>query len=267
MTLADTTEPASDDPHVWFRGRYASWEEARAASTGYDQPAILEKVRAATLKVVRGEAACERDSVAFDRVEYSTSLLACLLYVASRHGNRLEVIDFGGSLGSSYWQNRKMLAHLSLTRWSVVEQPHFLAVGQAEIAGDILRFEPTVDACLTACAPNVLLLSSVLQYLEDPYRSLADLLAHGVPFVILDRTAFFVDDLADRLTVETVPPEIYEASYPAWFLNLGRFRAAVDASGYTIVEEFDSWERWSVDGQAAQNKCLLLERAPGHGTQ
>lgn len=245
--------------HVWFRGNFATWDEARSASSGYDARSILDKVRAATLKVVRGEAACERDSVAFDHVEYSTSLLACLLYVATREQNRLEVVDFGGSLGSSYWQNRRMLSHLVLPTWTVVEQPHFVEVGQAEVANETLRFEHTIDACLAAGRPNLLLLSSVLQYLEAPYTALAGLLAHRLPFVVLDRTTFFVDDLADRLTVEDVLPEIYEASYPAWFLNLNRFRREVAVAGYRIIEEFDSWERWTVDGCAAQNKCILLE--------
>jgi len=247
--------------HVWFSGNYATWEEARQSSTGYDDPSILAKVRAATLKVIAGEAACERDSVTFERPQYSLPLLVCLLYVASRSENRLHVIDFGGSLGSSYWQNRAFLGHLSDVRWSVVEQPRFVAVGQEEIQNDTLHFHSSIDACFEApMSPNIVLLSSVLQYLETPHVFVARLLAKRIPFVVLDRTSFFVDDLPDRITVERVPPEVYKGSYPSWFLNLPRFRKVVEEHGYSILEEFDSWESWSVDGDRAQNKCLLLER-------
>jgi putative methyltransferase (TIGR04325 family) len=103
-------------------------------------------------------------------------------------------------------------------------------------------------------------LSGVLHALEDPFTMFGALLARGIRFVVLDRTQFWVGDLPDRLTVEHVHPTVYEGSYPSWFFNLAKFRSFVTASGYEIVEEFDSWERFEVDGDAAQNKCFLLER-------
>lgn len=247
--------------HIWFRGHYSSWADARKASSGYDAPAILGKVRAATLAVISGSAASERDSVALQRIEYSLPLLVSLLYVATRCHNRLELLDFGGSLGSSYWQNRKFLTKLGRVRWSVVEQRHFVEVGQADIANDVLRFYTSIDACLANERPNIALLSSVLQYLESPFDLLGEMLAKALDFVVLDRTSFFVEDLADRITVQHVHPSVYQGSYPSWFFNLPRFRRFVEVSGYRIVEEFDSWERWNVDGDAAQNKCFLLERS------
>jgi putative methyltransferase (TIGR04325 family) len=189
-------------------------------------------------------------------------LLACLLYVASRCENRLDVIDFGGSLGSSYWQNRHLLAHLRHLRWSVVEQPHFVIVGQSEIANETLRFYPSIAAALADGPANAILLSSVLQYLEDPFALFGSILSTGVQFVLLDRTSFFVDDLPDRISVEDVHPSVYEGSYPAWFFNLAKFRRFVQTSGYRIVEEFDSWEDWIIDRHHARNKCFLLERTP-----
>ena len=52
-------------------GDYRSWGEAMAASTGYDTEIILEKTKTALLKVKNGEAAYERDSVAFDEIQYA----------------------------------------------------------------------------------------------------------------------------------------------------------------------------------------------------
>ena len=51
---------------IEFVGNYSSWAEARANSTGYDSEVILNKTKDALLKVKRGEAAYERDSVTFD---------------------------------------------------------------------------------------------------------------------------------------------------------------------------------------------------------
>ena len=227
-------------------------------SSGYDAPHILEKVRRATKAVLAGEAVAERDSVALSAAEYSLPLLVGLLYVASRSNGSLSVLDFGGSLGSGYWQTRKFLQHLRV-QWSIVEQPHFVRVGQAEIANDVLRFYFSIDDSLAAGRPDVILLSGVLQYIELPFSLLDDVFGTATPHIIIERTQFFVEDLPDRLTVENVHPSIYEASYPSWFFNLSNFRKFIAASKYRCVEEFDSWERWDVDGAAAQNKCLLLE--------
>lgn len=244
--------------HVWFSGTYSSWAEARRLSTGYDEPSILAKVRQATLDVIAGRAACERDSLALPTIEYSLPLLECLLFVATQSGNQLCLLDFGGSLGSSYWQNRGFLTHLSRVRWCVVEQPHFVAVGRAEIADACLCFYGSIAECLARERPDAALLSGVLQNLEDPYALLGSLLDRRLRFVILDRTQFFVSDLSDRITIETVHPAVYTGSYPSWFFNLRRFRSFVEQCGYEIAAEFDSWERWVVDGDDAQNKGFLL---------
>jgi putative methyltransferase (TIGR04325 family) len=249
-----------EEAHEWFSGNYSSWEAAVRDSTGYAAPDILTKVLAATLRVKAGDAACERDSVAFDRVEYSVPLLACLLYCASRVSARLSVMDIGGSLGSSYWQNRRFLQHLERLRWAIVEQPHFVEAGNRLIADQVLAFYDSIGSCVVGAQPNVALLSGVIQCVERPYDLVAATLESGVHFIVVDRTPFFVENLPDRLTVERVHPSVYEGSYPAWFLNLAQFRKFIQASRFSIFEEFDSWEHWIVDGQAVQNKCLLLVR-------
>ena len=81
---------------------FSSWNEAKKASTGHGTEEIVTKVRDSTLKVKSGNAAYTRDSVAFDRIEYSWPLLAGLMWVASQSNNKLKLVDFGGSLGSTY---------------------------------------------------------------------------------------------------------------------------------------------------------------------
>ena len=53
---------------VSYSGSFASWADARQHSDGYDVAAIVERVKQAQLKVVRGEAAYERDSVLFEKI-------------------------------------------------------------------------------------------------------------------------------------------------------------------------------------------------------
>jgi len=65
-------------------GNYSTWEEAVAASTGYDAKQILEKTKNALLKVKKGEAVYERDSILFNCIHYAYPLLAGLMWGAAR---------------------------------------------------------------------------------------------------------------------------------------------------------------------------------------
>ena len=220
-------------------GDYRDWGEALAASTGYDGPAILDKTKAALLQVKNGQAAYERDSVLFDRVEYSWPVLAGLLWVAARSGGRLNVLDFGGSLGSTYFQNRTFISGLREVRWNIVEQPSHVAAGRESFEDSQLRFYESIEACLADTTPNVALLSGVLQYVEHPREVLRTVLALGCQCTIIDRTPFW-NEACDRLAVQRVDAGIFAASYPMWIFSLRKFQQALPGAG--LVEEFRSFE-------------------------
>jgi len=204
---------------VRFEGEYPSWEEACAHCTGYDADGILAKVLAATLKVKHGEAAFERDSVLFDEIDYAWPVLTGLMWAAARNGGKLNVLDFGGALGSSYFQNRKFLQALPEVCWNVVEQAHYVEAGRAQVQDEQLRFYKTIGECLIENKPNVVLLSSVLQYLESPFELLIELSMVGAECLIVDRTPFLVNG-KDKLVIQKVPSAIYAASYPMWIFSL-----------------------------------------------
>lgn len=196
-----------------FTGPYPTWEEATAHASGYDEAGILERVAAATRAVVRGEAAFERDSVLFREAEHPYPLLAVFLRAALESGGKLCVLDFGGSLGSVYHQCRPFLRGVTTLRWSVVEQSSYVECGQREFQTDELGFFRTIEESLEAGRPDVVLLSSVLQYLPDP-QMVARKIATAAPgFVVVDRTPVR-DGAEDTIVVQHVPASIYAASYP-----------------------------------------------------
>jgi len=197
---------------IYFSGSYVDWISASKESSGYDAGVILEKVKHATLQVMAGKAVYERDSVLFDEEHYSFPLLAGLLRAANEDGGKLSVLDFGGSLGSSYFQCRNFLSIVKDLQWCVVEQPHFVRCGREHIESRQLKFYFDVDEATNSAIPNVILLASVLQYLPKPYEILDRLTQTGARYLIIDRTPFS-NLLHDLITVQHVPPEIYPASY------------------------------------------------------
>jgi putative methyltransferase (TIGR04325 family) len=243
-----------------FTGDYTTWEAALKDATGYDAPAILAKTRDAVLKVERGEAAYERDSVLFDKVEHSFPLLAGLLRAAMRQKGDLHVLDFGGALGSSYFQCREFLAPVSKLMWCIVEQPAQVACGKSDLESKELRFFSSVEECFTACQPNLLLLSSVLQYLPVPYETLRGLVQRRIPHLIMDQTAF-LEGGGERLTVQHVPPSIYKASYPAWFLDEAKVQGIIQEAGYRMLAEFPAADVGSPPRAKACCKGFIYELA------
>jgi len=244
---------------IRFEGDYASWEEAVGQCAGYDEKHILEKVLDATLKVKRGEAAFERDSVLFDEVEYVWPVVAGLMWAAARSGGRLNVLDFGGALGSSYFQNRAFFNGLSEVRWNVVEQAHYVEAGKKHVEDERLHFYSTLDQCLAATQPNVVFFSSVLQYVSEPYEILRAIDQSTASLLLIDRTPFSATQ-SDTLMIQHVPASIYEASYPMWVF--GREALMSGLVGWQIVDTHSCPEgtRYSRDGFPFTFEGMLLER-------
>lgn len=245
-----------------FTGNYSDWNTVRGLCRGYDDKLIIEKVLGATKDVVSGKKKYERDSVTFDEIQYSWPLLSGLLMSATKNKGLLSVLDFGGALGSTYFQNRDALAVCHKVDWTVVEQPHFVEIGQREIANDSLHFCFSIQEAQDLYSPQVLVLSSVLQYLENPWLFLTEsVLTQDFEMIIIDRTAINRSN-QDRLTMQRVPPSIYSAEYPAWFFSeeklLGLFKQK-----YDLLASFPAYvgDRTYIDGiECAGDRGYILLR-------
>lgn len=245
-----------------YHGVYPDWATASAHASGYDAPAILERVRDAARAVRSGAARYERDGVVFEQVEYSFPVLSGLLHAVAGRSHELSVLDFGGALGSTYQQCREFLDVISTVKWGIVEQPQLVTWGRAEFETEQMTFHDSVGACVERIRPNVALFSSVLQYLNDPYVVLGDVVASEVPYIIIDRT-LFSDREEDRFTIQHVPARIYPGSYPVRIFGRGAIKAQLEKK-YRIVAEFDaSWDGSHIEycgGVAFRSRGMILSR-------
>jgi putative methyltransferase (TIGR04325 family) len=224
---------------IRFEGNYKTWGEAAALCTGYEADLILDKVLEATLKVKRGEAAFERDSVLFDEIQYTWPITAALLWAAVRNNGELHVLDFGGSLGSSYFQNRKFISSLKTVSWHVVEQEHFVDKGKTFIDDGVLKFYTSLKESVKAVSPNVILLSSVTQYLPSPQWLLDQINSMQADILLFDRTPFTLYD-ENTICIQNVPSDIYKVSYPMWLLSRNKLLSQL--SNWKVHESFASAE-------------------------
>ena len=150
-----------------------------------------------------------------------------------------------------------------LIEGGIVEQPVHVACGKQDFESDELHFYSSVEECLAAHRPDVLLLSAVLHYLPKPYDTLRALVQWGIPSIIIDCTPLLAGD-RDRLTVQHVPATIYAASYPAWFLSQTKLTGVILAAGYRLLADFEAAKLPSPPGEKACCKGFIFEKKSAH---
>lgn len=251
--------------HKNFSCEFSSWQEAEIECDGYTSQNIIEKVLAAAIKVKNGEYRYERDSVLFSQIVYSWPILAALLWIASQQNGKLSVLDFGGSLGSSYFQNKFFLKELKSFKWNIVEQEKFVALGRKFIETDQLKFYSSIHDCINYDHPNVILLSSVIQYIGAYENILREIVNVGANYILFDRTPVLKTGERERIFMQVVPDSIYNASYPCRFFVEEHLIQYFSVSGYSLVESFraldDLDERAIWKGYIFKRKLITENRS------
>jgi putative methyltransferase (TIGR04325 family) len=121
-----------------------------------------------------------------------------------------------------------------------VEQKRFVDFGKNNFEDKKLKFYYDIESCIKQECPNVLLLSSVLQYIEKPYELLDELLKNNFETILIDRTSF--SKTIQKIKLQVVNPKIYRASYPCWFFDELEFTNYFIQNGYKILETFESFD-------------------------
>jgi putative methyltransferase (TIGR04325 family) len=183
-----------------------------------------------------------------------------LLYVSIQKNKELNLIDFGGSLGSTYYQNRNELNDARIRiNWKIVEQENFVQCGKNHFQNTELKFYYTIDEALLADKVDVCMFGSVLPYLENPYFMLNQVYQKKIKYIIIDRTMFLNSADEDILTIETVLESIGKGSYPAWFLSLNKFLLYMKDK-YRIIFQWKAPYQMTLRGHETIDKGFLLVR-------
>jgi putative methyltransferase (TIGR04325 family) len=110
--------------------------------------------------------------------------------------------------------------------------------------------------------PDVIILSSVLQYLENPYELILQIIKNKIPWIFIDRTPFSMKE-HDQIAKQVVNPKIYSASYPAWIFSESKFLNCI-RNDYDIISEIvnsDIDGRAYFKGYVLRLKCLIEQGA------
>jgi putative methyltransferase (TIGR04325 family) len=213
-----------------YFGDYASFQEAaNQCGTGYRSPEVVKKNIEQTCEA-RARAELVIDSRAI-------RVLSALQHVALALGKgELRVLDFGGALGALYFRLLPFMPSNVALDWTVVETDLLATAGKENFASRSLSFCTDLDK---APDPDIVIASCSLQYVPEPYRVLGKLLEKKPRFVLFDRTPV-IQAIADRITIQIVPPEIFTLKCPARFFSKAVFLDWCTKAGMQLRME------WSV---------------------
>ena len=239
-----------------YSGIYQDRMSAKCHASGYEAKNIIKKVFEATQQVIAGKACYERDSYLFYEKKYHYPLISCLYRIAMENNSEVHVLDFGGALGSSFWQNKDMLQGVIKNfSWHIVEQENFYEASQSLVYDAPLFFHRTIEEALNSVKKiNVVLLSGVIQYLDELESILKQF--ENIDYIIIERHPEFIDRTQPVFTVQYVKEPIYDGSYAIKIWGKGELKNALTKNCNLInewISEVDGTQLFKLrDGSCAE---------------
>jgi putative methyltransferase (TIGR04325 family) len=222
-----------------YTGDFGVWSDAVRESDGYDSEVLIKKIVDANRAVLLNSNKFERDSIVFDAPQYAVYLNAYLLLIKNSDSKDrpLKVFDYGGALGTVYRQFKKFTEQAVDVDWRIFEQRLITEVGLAEFSSKELSFTDSETVDFESQDVDVVIVSSVLEFIENPYLALDKLERTKANFLIFDRTPLW-DGMHDVLTVCTAAKYI-GGSYPNWIFSEKKFKKYL-FSQWKLIHEWNA---------------------------
>jgi putative methyltransferase (TIGR04325 family) len=235
-----------------FFGKYACFEEALMAcgtadaKLNYQGASVIDATVART-KTLVGELGASVEVLVDTKTLRLLAVFQKILMSAPYA--ELTVLDFGGAMGHHFFRLNRLLPTQLKLKWIVLELPKTAFTARGIFKSDQLTFISDL-AELNGAKIDVILASGSIQYTPRPFAILSKLMSLEAKSIILDRMPI-TDSFDDRILMQRVPPEIYEATYPVHFLSGKKIKSFFEAG---------SWQRilhWSLD-----EEIVMLDGKP-----
>lgn len=208
---------------VFWKGPFNSWKEADIYSQkifgNYSNNSILKKVIKATNLANKKKGSYERDGHVINSLEYRFHIISIIFHHYYNNNKKsYNVLDVGGSLGTTFYQNKKFLLSLKKLSWSVLEQKNFVEYANLNLKEPKLNFFSNINKVLLK-KYDLIILSGTLQYLENYKEIFEKLIKLKSKYIILDRTLESANNEKTKIFVQINPKKLIESSYPVRIFN------------------------------------------------
>jgi len=175
---------------AFLSGTYNTWDDAKKNSDGYDSKEIFNKLVKTYDVLQTRKDFYEQDTVLTSTPRKPIELIKQINLISKKY-NELLIIDYGGSLGNVFRNNKKDFP--KNISWNIVEQEHIVEYGQ-NLKINNINFFNNFEDIPNISKHHIVLFSSSLQYLENPYTLLDKILRIRIPYVFFDLTPFHLLD-------------------------------------------------------------------------
>ncbi len=244
---------------ICYIGDYDNWNNAYSESQGYDDNTIIDKVASSIKQVLEGSATWERDGYLFYEKKYSYPICSAVLRCAlQNHNQGVRILDIGGALGSTYFQNKEYFNNVKKLEYIIAEQDVFANYGHQNLENKVLKFIGSRQSYRQLGKIDIVFMSGSLQYISEYKEIIFKIIEAGPDYIILDR---ILVSNRTRICKEIVPKEIYDSSYPVRIFTEEEIQNFFGSS-YRIIEKDISSvpeEAYFVDGKA-ESKYYVFEK-------
>jgi putative methyltransferase (TIGR04325 family) len=252
----------SPTPPLGFSGDFLTFEDALLACKAFDKDDNYQNQSIVSSTLER--TAVVRDSFlkgTVGPVDVKTlRLLAAIESLLLDSGlKHLTVVDFGGAMGNHFFKIRPVLSKCIALRWIVVDLPRTVEVARGAFNYEGLEYVADVEA-LKGQSVDLVLASSSVHYTPAPYEFIKKLFNLDPRWFLLDRTPLYQGG-RDRIVMQRVPPQIYDAAYPCTFLSDSKLKRFFQENGWeTRLSWFLEEEVVPIDGEQVPYQGLLLKK-------
>lgn len=206
---------------IYFSAEKKNWSRALENSESYEDKTIVKKIIKTYEQIENYNFEFyERDGILFKQ-KFDETVLLNFLTENIKPGKFLEVLDFGGSLGSRYFSNYNFINKNNII-WNVVEQNKFVEYGKKKLQKKNLQFYFSIDECLKTKNIDSVIFSGSLQYLEKYYEILKHIKKNNIKSVFIDFLP--VSNFKNhKIFVQNIPKKIYKSSYPIRIFSKNKF--------------------------------------------
>jgi len=191
-----------------WTGNYSTFEEALSDATGYESDDIIDK----TIK--RGNEAIEQKEISIvSNIQLIASMFVCLNQLQKE---KVNILDFGGATGGHYKLIKQFISNEVKLNYTVCETQALVRKAMKIFASDELSFVDDIKKI--NIKPDIVLSSGTLQYLAEPIKVYEEFFKLEPKFIVISRFPT-IENERDQLTVQHVPKDVYNGTYPCWFFS------------------------------------------------
>ncbi len=248
-------------PDISFNGLFDKWSDALNSSKSYQDEKIFNKVINAYKELNSGKGAYEKDGKLFFKQEFSIPLISIFNDVAS-YSREIKVLDFGGSLGTLFFQHSEYFKNKKLeVNWSIVEQKHYVDYGKQNNNHSNLDFFYDVKEASRANKPNIIVVASALQYIENYPKTISEIIDLGADFIFLDKTPMYDGD-NDFISVQNIPKHVYgkKTSYPMHIFSENKLIKFFKKNYFVFETGYSTRKIYKIYENSFSFKWLILKK-------